>query len=500
MNFFINTDLSNASSGIEHSQIKRLHLFQQFQEPAKIITTFYRNNWAQGPGKFNVALDDVINVFDYFGNNRTDYFQVNTPQTYCKQHGFHIQRFLGVDKNEEGYLAITDDHRQLLIRSDTHSHQVTSVVFSNLNSSVPTSAEGYDTRGFLSAHYEYNRRGQAAKLRIINQQGQAFCTEIFKDGQKVMLYKLLFRGQKHNFNNLYSFQAFFFDNLNQDFGENNLFISDRVECTQGLSQMQTPAKKAVYIHSVFSKDVIKNDPMTDELNFNYEYALRHAEQFDYLICPTQWEKDELNQRFSLGDKVRVIPSGTTTPSLKRIPMKKRDPYLVLLVARISPEKQIDQALKIIARVKKHIPQVKLEIYGGITYMQEATKINNLVNELHLKDTVSFKGIVPNLDDVYDQASALMLTSSNEGLSLALLEGLSHGLPEISYDCRYGPSDIMVDNQNGYLIAQGDIYSATKKLTTILSDSKLRQDLSDKSYELVHNFSPKTIWQKWQTII
>ena len=77
MNFFINSDLSNLSSGIEHAQLKRLRLFQQFGQPVKILTTFYRNNWAEGPGRFGLTTNDVLNIFDYFVHNIPVHYRPN---------------------------------------------------------------------------------------------------------------------------------------------------------------------------------------------------------------------------------------------------------------------------------------------------------------------------------------------------------------------------------------------------------------------------------------
>ncbi|MGL5884958.1 MAG: hypothetical protein ACRCY2_02900, partial [Bombilactobacillus sp.] len=111
MNFFVNVDLSNPSSGIEHSEIKRLRLFQKYHQPAKIVTTFYRNNWTAGPGKFGVDVQDVINIFDYLGENESDFYQKNTIVEYCQTNHYLQTRFLGKEKDELGYLVTTSDGR-----------------------------------------------------------------------------------------------------------------------------------------------------------------------------------------------------------------------------------------------------------------------------------------------------------------------------------------------------------------------------------------------------
>ena len=41
MLFFLNDGIQENKSGIEHAQIKRLKLFKQFKQPAKIVTRQY---------------------------------------------------------------------------------------------------------------------------------------------------------------------------------------------------------------------------------------------------------------------------------------------------------------------------------------------------------------------------------------------------------------------------------------------------------------------------
>ena len=43
MLFFLNDNIQRNKSGIEHAQIKRLHLFEKYHQPAKIVTRQYSN-------------------------------------------------------------------------------------------------------------------------------------------------------------------------------------------------------------------------------------------------------------------------------------------------------------------------------------------------------------------------------------------------------------------------------------------------------------------------
>lgn len=499
MNFFINVDLSNPSSGIEHSEIKRLRLFQKFHQPAKIVTTFYRNNWTAGPGRFGVAVQDVINIFDYLGGNDNNFYQNNTIVEYCQKNNYLQRQFLGQEKEELGYLVLTSDGRQALVRASASTKQVLSVAFAPLGNQTPNYGEAYDNRGFLSAKYYYDQRGNVKKQDIINMQGKKICTQVFKDNEHVALYKLNFRGHKYNFQDLRDFQAFFFDHLNQDYGENNLFISDRYECTEALSRMQTASRKGVYIHNQFGSDP-RGNPLTSRLNYNYRFALEHADLFDFIICPSKTEKSELNQRFHFGDKVRSIPGGFSQTEIPKVSWTQRDRYRIMMVARISEEKQLSQAIQILQLVHVDIPQVHLDIFGGVTQTKEYDHIKGLIAANNLRHAVKLCGVKSDLNSEYDQAGILLLTSISEGFPLTFLEAVSHGVPLVAYDCRYGPRDIIQDGINGYLIHQDAPEEAAQKIIQIMSDSSLQQNLCRGSYQTAVKFNSKNIWQLWQNII
>ena len=66
MLLFLNDNLQRNQSGIEHAQIKRLNLFKQFQEPAKIVTRQYSNELHMIVNEAGIEDQDFISLFDYF--------------------------------------------------------------------------------------------------------------------------------------------------------------------------------------------------------------------------------------------------------------------------------------------------------------------------------------------------------------------------------------------------------------------------------------------------
>ena len=66
MLFFLNDNIQRNKSGIEHAQIKRLHLFEKYHQPAKIVTRQYSNELHLVTAEAGIDDRNFINLFDYF--------------------------------------------------------------------------------------------------------------------------------------------------------------------------------------------------------------------------------------------------------------------------------------------------------------------------------------------------------------------------------------------------------------------------------------------------
>ncbi|MDY2803302.1 MAG: poly(glycerol-phosphate) alpha-glucosyltransferase, partial [Limosilactobacillus sp.] len=63
MLFFLNDNIQENKSGIEHAQIQRLNLFNRYHEPAKIVTRQYSNELHLVTKHARIADKDFVNLF-----------------------------------------------------------------------------------------------------------------------------------------------------------------------------------------------------------------------------------------------------------------------------------------------------------------------------------------------------------------------------------------------------------------------------------------------------
>ena len=108
---------------------------------------------------------------------------------------------------------------------------------------------------------------------------------------------------------------------------------------------------------------------------------------------------------------------------------------------------------------------------------------------------------PTLDifEKYKENSILLLTSIYEPFGLVLPEAMSCGLPVVSFDCPYGPSDIINDNLDGFLVKSGDIDCFVNRICCLINDQKLRIKIGQAGVISSKRFDAMHIMPLWENL-
>lgn len=163
-----------------------------------------------------------------------------------------------------------------------------------------------------------------------------------------------------------------------------------------------------------------------------------------------------------GRPVRYIPNGVapTVPQppagIRRWGLEERGYFLY--AGRLSPEKGLDVLIE--AHRDLHGP--RLVLAGGSSYSEDYMK--NL--RASAGERTLFTGFLTGSDlaELYSNALAFVLPSRMEGLSVALLEALAHGLPVIASDIPENRE--LVDQCGGYLFRLDDVTDLRRVLQSV----------------------------------
>jgi glycosyltransferase involved in cell wall biosynthesis len=123
----------------------------------------------------------------------------------------------------------------------------------------------------------------------------------------------------------------------------------------------------------------------------------------------------------------------------------------VLVARLSPEKDIATLLRAVAIVLRQRPDFRLDIAGDGPLREDLIR---LARELQLTNNVRFLGEIHDVAGLLAEARLFVLSSLTEGISLKLLEAMSCGLPVVATSVGGNP-EVVEDGATGILVPPAD---------------------------------------------
>lgn len=114
-------------------------------------------------------------------------------------------------------------------------------------------------------------------------------------------------------------------------------------------------------------------------------------------------------------------------------------------------------------------------------------MKELVSQLGIESRVEFVGRVERPELYLEQSQLAIHASATEGLSNAILEELSVGLPVVAFDVG-GNSELIQDNENGFLVPYDDWEKFQVSISQLISDRALRTKLSKNAKEISEKYS------------
>ncbi len=168
---------------------------------------------------------------------------------------------------------------------------------------------------------------------------------------------------------------------------------------------------------------------------------------------------------------------------------------VVFVGRYAVQKDIGSLLQIWQIIHLRHPDWRLDIYGG--YGPEIDKWFDIIGTQQAN--VFAHHSVSDLSDIFMHSSMLLLTSLYEPFGLVIPEAMSFGLPVVAFDCPYGPSDIITDGVDGFLIKNRSINEFAEKVCLLMEDAELRKRMGKAGIISSQRYSADIIMPLWQSL-
>jgi len=218
-----------------------------------------------------------------------------------------------------------------------------------------------------------------------------------------------------------------------------------------------------------------------------------------VIAKCDEERDALLP-FVSPDHIRIIPNGAQRPAQPATYTRdiQATPCTFLCVGRLIERKgqrYLIEAAKTLST--HHIPFQILLVGEGDSRMD----YEQYAREIGVFEFITFVGSVSRdeMRNYYESSDVFVLPSQNEGMSLALLEAASFGLPLISTRTG-GASEIIEEGVSGFLIEKGNVVALTEAMTRFLENDSLRKSMRGKSLARLENFQWDTIALQYAEVL
>lgn len=207
-------------------------------------------------------------------------------------------------------------------------------------------------------------------------------------------------------------------------------------------------------------------------------------------------RDDLVIRFGISRTVTVISNGIDGRVWGTL-HRKAAGKTILSAGRFSPQKDFATLVRAFARVQTLFPESRLHLVGG---GPNEDKIRDLVRTLKLSKKVTIHPWSNRIASVYAKADIFVFSSRWEGFPNALLESMAAGLPVVSTDTPYGPSEILEGGRYGLLVPVGREREMARSIGLLLKNEKKYSYYAEKAVERARHFSLERMLGSYRMLI
>lgn len=165
-------------------------------------------------------------------------------------------------------------------------------------------------------------------------------------------------------------------------------------------------------------------------------------------------------------------------------------HRVIAVGRLDFQKGFDRLIE----AWEPLGDWTLEIFGQGEWKE---RLETMIAARGLGDSVHINAPSRDIRSEYAGSSVLVMTSNYEGFPMALVEGLSCGLPAVCYDFKCGPKDMIENGVNGFIVHNGDAEGLRRALRTLMEDDALRVRMGREAAGTAERYSEEKVMAEWE---
>ncbi len=246
--------------------------------------------------------------------------------------------------------------------------------------------------------------------------------------------------------------------------------------------------------SHIAKEYVRNFHLMEQRGFIYRMLARHwrkkvekaARKLDALVLLTQHDADSwagIAKTVVIPNSLPFYPSTSSTCDNKQ----------AIYVGRFNEQKGLEYLVDTWAKVHRRHPDWTLHLYGD---GEQNNMLENLIKDAKLQDVVIIHQPTPQIMDRYLESSIFVLTSRFEGLPMVLIEAMACGLPIVSFNCPWGPADIIKNEEDGFLVEYLNTDDEAERICQLIENPQLRKTMGTNARKNIRRYERDTVMKQW----
>ena len=229
-----------------------------------------------------------------------------------------------------------------------------------------------------------------------------------------------------------------------------------------------------------------DDPMFSAERDRWRHVFARMTKATTVVTVSRFSADAAARLLDVDPKrIIVIPNGVDrrfrSPDIRK---ESETPYL-MYVGVYGPHKGYAEAFRAIDELARRGYPHRLKVVGTLTPWRQE-QIAGLLGSMRERDRVDILGYVDDeqLVSLYQEATALVMTSRSEGFGLPAIEAMASGTPVVAFDNTSLPE---VVGDAGLLVGDGDAVAVADEVSSIIDEPALRQRLAERGVARARDF-------------
>lgn len=246
--------------------------------------------------------------------------------------------------------------------------------------------------------------------------------------------------------------------------------------------------------SHIAKDYVRNFHLMEQRGFIYRMIAhrwrrklnQNVRGLDALVLLTQHDADSwkgLTQTVVIPNPLPFYPQQASSCDNKQ----------VIFVGRFNEQKGLEYLVETWEEVHHQHSDWTLHLYGD---GEQERMLRQLISQFSLEDVVIVHRPTKQIMEKYQESSIFLLTSRFEGFGMVLIEAMACGLPVVSFNCPWGPADIIRDGEDGFLVEYLNTKEAAQRVSQLIENPILRKEMGVRARKNIQRYNRDVVMKQW----